>query len=73
MKKCRKPCKECPWVTSSTHSEKWPGYVATMEDIGKIKNKKHACHMITSDIWGYKSEINNSNVCVGRLQVNSDL
>jgi hypothetical protein len=73
MKKCRKPCKGCPWVTPSGHSEKWPGYVTSMESIGKIENKRHACHMITNDTWGYKSKINDSNVCIGSLQVNGNL
>jgi len=65
MCKKRKPCKECPWVTGTKHNDKWPDYVAKMESIGQIKSKKHACHMITSDTWGYKREINNNNVCIG--------
>ena len=35
--------------------------------IGKIKNKEHACHMITSDTWGYKEDITSKNVCIGSL------
>lgn len=31
---------------------------------------RHACHMITSDIWGYKSEINKNNLCVGHTENN---
>lgn len=73
-KKCsgRKSCKECPWTTTSKHSEVWPNYVESMTSIGKIDGN-HSCHMITTDVWGYKSEINESNVCVGRLQVNGNL
>jgi len=62
---CRKPCKECPWTKENAHSKKFPSYVKSIEKIGKIKDKKHGCHMITKDIWGYKSEINDENVCVG--------
>lgn len=62
---CRKPCKECPWVNKNPHSKKFPTYVESIESIGKIKDRKHGCHMITKDIWGYKEEINNKNVCVG--------
>ena len=70
---CRNPCKECPWLIKSCHNDKWPSYVESVEKTGKIKNKRHACHMITSDTWGYKDEINDSNVCIGSLQVNSNL
>jgi hypothetical protein len=35
-----------------------------MKYIGK---ENHACHMIMSDIWGGKSEINQINVCIGSL------
>lgn len=62
---CRKPCKECPWTKDNPHSKSWPKFVEKMESIGKIKNKEHACHMITSDTWGYKGEINDKNVCIG--------
>ena len=61
----RKECKECPWINNNTHSKSWPEYVHTMEVIGQIQNKKHACHMITSDVWGYKEEITEKNVCMG--------
>lgn len=75
LKKCsgRKACKQCPWITTSKHSQSWPGYVSSMESIGQISGKRHACHMITTDTWGYESPIDESNVCVGSLQVNGDL
>jgi hypothetical protein len=66
----RKPCKECPWTKDDSHSKSWPGYVKAIEGIGKIQNKKHACHMITSDIWGYKGDITDKNVCIGSLKSN---
>ena len=64
---CRKPCKECPWIVKNKHNDSWPKYVEQMENIGKIKNKKHACHMITSDTWGYEKPIDESNICAGSL------
>lgn len=75
LKKCsgRKACKECPWINNNRHSQSWPGYVDSMASIGQIEGRKHACHMITSDTWGYDSDINESNVCIGSLQVNGDL
>jgi hypothetical protein len=66
----RKPCKECPWAKDDSHSKSWPRYVKTIEGIGKIQNKKHACHMITSDIWGYKESITDKNVCISSLKCN---
>ena len=54
----RKPCKECPWAIKSDHNERWKGYVEKI-------NRKHACHMITSDVWGYKHEINEKTECTG--------
>lgn len=62
---CRKPCRECPWIKNNPHSKKWPGYVDAIEKIGQIKDKQHACHMITKDTWGYESEINKDNICIG--------
>ena len=62
---CRKPCKECPWTTTGLHSDKWPGYVKAVESTGKIKDRQHACHMITSDVWGYNEDITQNNVCIG--------
>ena len=38
-----------------------------MESIGQI-NGEHACHMITQDTWGYNTEINDKNVCVGSIK-----
>lgn len=60
---CRKPCKECPFKNDNRYSLKFRNYVDKMTKIKKIKY--NACHMITSDIWGYQSEINESNVCMG--------
>jgi len=60
---CRKQCRECPWSNSNKHSLKFRTYVDKMISIGKIQN--HKCHMISNDVWGYKSEINNENVCIG--------
>lgn len=62
---CRKPCKECPWrkENSNQHNLKFRKGVDKMKSIGK---NKHACHMINSDIWGYNSQINNDNVCIGQ-------
>ena len=62
---CRKPCKECPWTKDNPHSVKFRDYSEKMESIGKIEN--HSCHMINKDVWGYKTEIDNNNVCVGSL------
>lgn len=64
----RKACKECPWHNKSQHNDSWEGYTKSMEKIGR---KKHACHMITNDVWGYKEEINESNICVGSIQKTS--
>lgn len=64
-KPCRNPCKECPWINGNKHSIEWPNYVAKMESIGQIKSKKHACHMITKDTWGYDKAIDDNNVCIG--------
>lgn len=67
---CRNSCKECPWTKDNPHSKHWPQYVSKMESIGKIENKRHACHMITSDTWGYKESITENNVCIGSLKYN---
>lgn len=62
----RKNCKECPWINKNSHSQSWPDYVSKMESIGQIKSKRHACHMITSDTWGYNEPITEKNVCIGK-------
>jgi hypothetical protein len=62
-KKKRQICRECPWVNENQHSLKFREYSEKMRSIGKIEN--HACHMISSDVWGYNSEINDKNVCIG--------
>jgi hypothetical protein len=61
----RKECKECPWVNDNSHSKSWINYVNKMDSIHQIENKKHACHMITNDVWGYKERITGKNICVG--------
>jgi hypothetical protein len=66
-KPCRNPCKECPWIVKNKHNDSWPKYVEQMENIGQIQQKKHACHMITFDTWGYENAINENNVCVGSI------
>ena len=71
-KPCRTPCKECPWTKDNPHSISWPDYVNKMESIGQIQSKKHACHMITKDTWGYDNPIDNNNVCIGS-QLNKQL
>ena len=64
---CKKPCKECPWVNTNQHSLNFRTYVEKMKSIGV---KKHACHMISADIWGYNSEINDKNKCAGQNKFN---
>ncbi len=59
----RKECKECPWKNKNEHSLKFRKYADVMNKLGKVQN--HACHMITQDVWGYKTEINDKNVCIG--------
>ena len=65
MESKRKQCEECPWKNQNKHSLNFRNYVEKMNSIGKIQNHEHACHMITSDVWGFKSEINQKNVCIG--------
>lgn len=60
---CRKVCSECPWKNENEHSLKFRAYVEKMRFIGKVEN--HKCHMISSDVWGYESEIDEKNVCKG--------
>ncbi len=66
---CKKPCKECPWDNENQHSLKFRTYVEKMRKIGKVVN--HKCHMISSDVWGYQSEIDSKNVCAGSLNFNT--
>lgn len=68
----RKPCKECPWTQTNPHSEGWRGYTEKMEKEGYIKNKKHACHMITSDTWGLQNGITEENYCIGSQTTNKN-
>lgn len=60
---CHKPCKECPWVNANNHSIKFREYTEKMKSLGKIEN--HKCHMISNDVWGYNSDINDKNICRG--------
>lgn len=64
MRNC---CKECPWTTKSKHNDSWPDYVKTMETKGNLSNGIHACHMITSDTWGFNNPIKDANVCIGSI------
>lgn len=61
----RNPCKECPHFSNTKYSTRFKMYIKKMSNFGKIEDNHHACHMITNDIWGYKTDINSSNVCVG--------
>lgn len=61
----RGPCRECPWVKNNNYSLKFRDILEKMKYSGKAD--KHACHMITTDIWGLKSNIDNNNVCVGLI------
>lgn len=61
---CRKPCKSCPWTNNNQHSLKFRTYVEKMRSINKTEG--HKCHMISSDIWGYQSELNGKNICIGQ-------
>lgn len=59
----RNSCKECPWFNQNKHSLKFRTYVEKMKIIRK--NQTHKCHMISNDVWGYQSEIDSKNVCIG--------
>jgi hypothetical protein len=61
----RKQCKECPWKNQNQHSLSFRTYVEKMNSVGKIQNHKHACHMITGDVWGFKEKITEKNFCIG--------
>lgn len=61
----RKCCKECPWKSKSKHNSAWPKYFSKILSIKGDKKFVHACHMVTSDVWGMKTIINESNVCIG--------
>jgi hypothetical protein len=60
--KDRKPCKECPWTNSDTHSERFRGYSDKMQERGYSQG----CHMATRDIWGIESPVTGINECAGR-------
>jgi hypothetical protein len=60
---CRKVCKECPWENENQHNLKFKGYVDKMNSLERKDG--HKCHVISKDIWGYKSDINERNVCMG--------
>jgi hypothetical protein len=63
-----KACKECPWVCNNEYSMKFRKYSSKMSTIGVTK---HACHMITTDIWGYQQKINEKNICRGQKNLNT--
>lgn len=67
MENKRKSCKECPWKNENQHSLKFRNYVYKMTSIGKI-DKVHACHMTTTDVWGYNSDISKKNHCIGSVK-----
>jgi hypothetical protein len=31
---------------------------------------QHACHMVSTDIWGLNVEINDKNICLGQKKIN---
>jgi hypothetical protein len=64
---CRKECKECPWINDNKHSLKFREYSKKMKEEGFIENS-HKCHMIDSDVWGFDSNVNSSNSCIGSLK-----
>ena len=53
-------CRECPWTKTNPHSLKWREYSKKV-----MGDKPHACHMKTKAVWGRKSEVQESFVCVG--------
>lgn len=63
---CRKPCKECPWVNVNSHSLKFRTYVEKMMSLGKIVN--HKCHMVSKDVWGYETAVDEKNICQGQAK-----
>lgn len=62
----RKTCKSCPWTNTNNHNTKFKTGFEKMRSLRKIET--HKCHMISNDIWGYKSEIDQKNVCIGSKQ-----
>lgn len=58
-----KHCRECPWKNTNKNSLKFREFSNKMKSIGV---KIHACHMITSDIWGYKNKIDSNTLCRGQ-------
>ena len=71
MESKRKQCEECPWKNQNKHSLNFQNYVEKMNSIGKIQNHEHACHMITSDVWGSNQKITKKNFCIGSCNFNS--
>lgn len=65
-KEKRQICRECPWKNKNSYSLKFITYVDKMQKIGKIE--VHKCHMLSNDVWGYKTEINSKNICIGSKQ-----
>lgn len=62
---CRVPCPECPWTNENKHNVKFQIWSDRMLKLGK----KQACHMLKSNVWGQKDEIDSKNECVGRKQI----
>ena len=46
------------------HSLKFRGWTEKMKALRGIQH--HKCHMISSDVWAYKSPITGENICVGK-------
>lgn len=64
MRKC---CNECPWKRKDKHSLQFRERSVIMNGIGV---NQHACHMISTDIWGLNVEINDKNICLGQKKIN---
>lgn len=62
---CRKPCKSCPWTNENQHNLKFRKGSNKFINLGK---PNHKCHVLDSDIWGSKSNIDKNNICIGSLQ-----
>lgn len=63
--KCRIPCVECPWINQNKHNTKFQIWSDRMLKLGK----KQACHMLKSDVWVKKDEIDTKIECVGQKQI----
>ena len=63
----RNKCDDCPYIKNGDRY-KHQSWINMLDNSPTHCDKIHKCHCITSDAWGIKSPINNSNVCVGRIQ-----